>query len=398
MAASAAVLPSWGAAGLFRAPGSAKPATATDTILVVVRLGGGNDGLNTVVPIADPAYAAARPRIGLTPEQTLAVDPKTGLHPNLAHLHDYLGQGKLAIVQSVGYPRPDLSHFRSTDVWESGVAEQIELSGWLGRALDSLYLADAESLHSISWGADSPNAFRGSAGIHSVITPAVFDPDHFRFETDGQDEEAKQRAIRAMLAPIGAAEHDFIANVGSIGLADSAAIIAARDSYTTTVTYPDSGLGYWLRLTAAAISADIGPRIYWTDQDADYDTHATQRGAHDDHLAALDAALDAFYRDLVDHGQDQRVVVMTWSEFGRRVEDNESGGTDHGTSAPMFVLGSRVRGGLFGEPPDLSDLDPDGNLKYAVDFRSVYASILAKWIDADPVEVLYQPYPTLDFL
>src|SRR5262249_26317381 len=154
-----------------------------DTILVVIQLGGGNDGLNTVIPIADSTYRQARPRVALTPEQTLSVDSSTGLHPNLSHLHGYLGQGELAIVQGVGYPRPDLSHFRSTDVWESGVAERVELSGWLGRTLDSLYLSDAEALHSISWGNDSPNAFRGPAGIHSVITPAVFDPDHFRFET-----------------------------------------------------------------------------------------------------------------------------------------------------------------------------------------------------------------------
>jgi uncharacterized protein (DUF1501 family) len=398
MAASAAVLPSWTAGGLFRSPGSSRKAGSADTILVVIQLAGGNDGLNTVIPIADPAYLAARPRIGLTPEQTLSVDAATGLHPSLANLHGYLGEGKLAIVQGVGYPLPDLSHFRSTDVWESGVAERVELSGWLGRTLDSLYSADAAALHSISWGTDSPNAFRGLNGIRSVITPAVFDPDHFRFETDGQDDDAKQRSIRAMLAPVGASEHDFIANVGAIGLADSAAILAARDSYTSTVTYPDNGLASWLRLTAAAISADIGPRIYWINQGADYDTHATQRGRHDSYLADLDAAVDAFYRDLVAHGQDQRVVLVTWSEFGRRVEDNDSGGTDHGTSAPLFVLGSRVRGGLFGEPPSLTDLDPDGNMKYAVDFRSVYSSILAKWIDADPVPILYGTYPTLDFL
>jgi len=154
-----------------------QPSGRDGKVLVVVQLAGGNDGLNTVVPIADSAYRAARPRIGLTPEQTLSVDSSTGLHPNLSHLHGYLGEGKLAIVQGVGYPRPDLSHFRSTDVWESGVAERVELTGWLGRALDSIYSADAAALHSISWGNDSPNAFRGQ----TVITPAVFDPDHFRF-------------------------------------------------------------------------------------------------------------------------------------------------------------------------------------------------------------------------
>ncbi len=394
LAASAAVLPKWRAAGLIHPPGAGRKTSATDTVLVVIQLMGGNDGLNTVIPLNDPVYRAARPRVSLTPEQTLPVDAQTGLHPNLPRLHQYLDEGKLAIIQGVGYPRPDLSHFRSTDVWESGVAERNELTGWLGRALDSLYRTDATSLHSISWGNESPNAFRGDA----VITPAVFDPDHFRFETDGQDDEAKRSAVRAMLSPIGASEHDFVAEVGSLALAHSEALQAAINSYQSTVVYPDGPLGFWLRLTATAIFADIGPRIYWASQGDYYDTHATQRGVHDDLLADLDACLDAFYRDCVLHGADQRIVVMTWSEFGRRVEDNESGGTDHGTAAPMFVLGTRVRGGLFGEPPSLTDLDPDGNLKYSVDFRQAYASILANWIDADPVPVLFGNYPTLAFL
>jgi uncharacterized protein (DUF1501 family) len=395
MAASVAALPRWSAAGVFRQPRAVtRAAASSDTVLVVIQMMGGNDGLNTVIPIADPAYRAARPRIGLTASETLPIDAQTALHPSLPHLHQYLDQGKLAIVQGVGYPQPDLSHFRSTDVWESGVAEKVEDSGWLGRALDFLYRTHTEELHSISWGYDLPGAFRGD----TVITPAVFDPDHFRFETDGQDDDAKQRAVRAMLTPIGARERDFIASVGSVALADSSAIQGALAAYSSTVVYPTGPLASWLRLTASAIFADVGPRIYWASQGDAYDTHASQRGVHDDLLKDLDACLDAFYEDLVLHGADQRVVVMTWSEFGRRVEDNDSGGTDHGTAAPIFVLGSRVRGGLFGAPPSLTDLDPDGNLKYSIDFRQVYASILANWIGADPRAVLYGNYPTISFL
>lgn len=395
MAASAAALPRWAAAGVFREPRAvARAAASSDTILVVIQMTGGNDGLNTVIPITDPAYRAARPRIGLTAAETLPVDAQTALHPNLSHLRQYLDQGKLAIVQGVGYPQPDLSHFRSTDVWESGVAERVEDTGWLGRALDALYRTDADALHSISWGYDLPGAFRGP----SVVTPAVFDPSHFGFETNGQDRAAQFQAVHAMLTPIGVRERDFVANVGSLAIADSVAIQTALAQYSSTVVYPDSPFGYWLRLTASAIFADIGPRVYWTSQGDQYDTHATQRGVHDGLLKDLDGCLDAFYQDLVLHGLDQRVVVMTWSEFGRRVEDNESGGTDHGTAAPMFVFGSRVRGGLFGEPPSLTDLDPDGNLKYEVDFRQVYSSILANWIGADPTAVLGGTYPTLAIL
>lgn len=394
MAATAPLWPKWRAAGPLRTPGTGRKSSSADTVLVVVQLMGGNDGLNTVIPIADPVYRSARPHVGLTPEQTLRVDAQTGLHPNLPNLFRHLNEGRLAIVQGVGYPAPDLSHFRSTDIWESGVAESSVRSGWLGRALNELYSSNPDALHSIAWGDSSPNAFGGV----NVLTPAVFDPDHFLFETDGQDDDAKRRALGESLTSAGARERDYIAKVGEVALADSAILHQAIASYQSTVVYPDSPMGFWLRLTATAIFADIGPRVYWNTQGDAYDTHATQRGVHDGLLADLDACLDAFYRDCVLHGADQKVVVMTWSEFGRRVEENDSGGTDHGTSAPMFVFGSKVRGGLFGEPPSLTDLDPDGNLKYAVDFRRVYASMLANWIDVDPKAVLYNDYPTLEIL
>ena len=168
-------------------------------------------------------------------------------------------------------------------------------------------------------------------------------------------------------------------------------------AYTSSVVYPDGGLGAGLRSIATILFADAGPRLFFVAQGG-YDTHSTQLGDHEKLLLELDRSLDAFYRDLVEHGQDQRVVVMTYSEFGRRVEDNGSGGTDHRTAAPLFVLGSRVKGGPYGAPPSLTDLDPDGNLKYAIDFRQVYASVLANWIDTDPVPVLNGNYPTLSFV
>ena len=171
---------------------------------------------------------------------------------------------------------------------------------------------------------------------------------------------------------------------------------AAFTSYASTVVYPESSLGAGLRLAAEVLVADLGPRVFCVTQYG-YDTHSGQLGAHEDLLLDLDQSLHAFYQDLVLHGHEQRVVVMTYSEFGRRVEDNASGGR-HGTAAPLFVLGSRVRGGLYGAPPSLTNLDPDGNLVYTTDFRQVYASVLANWIDADPVEVLYGNFPKIAFL
>jgi uncharacterized protein (DUF1501 family) len=400
---ASALLPKWAMAGNL---GSA--AAANDNILVVVQLAGGNDGLNTVVPTADTRYSAARSRIALTASQTLKVDARTGLHPNLTALHQHLMSGRLAIMQNVGYPAPDLSHFRSTDIWESGVAERVETTGWLGRALDSLYSNDASAIHSIAFGYDMPSAFEGLA----VATPVVADPSVFDFQTDpyySDDDPLQRRAIASLLSPMttrrraigpsalspAADPQAAIARVGRNALADAAAIRLAAAGYQPTGTYPASDLGDGLKLAAAVIAANTGARIFWVTQGG-YDTHDSERGDHDALLLDLDRSLAAFTTDLAARGSDRRVAVMMWSEFGRRVEDNASGGTDHGTAGPLFVLGTRVRGGLYGDPPNLGDLDEDGNLKYSVDFRRVYASILSDWIGADPRLVLggdYAPLP-----
>jgi uncharacterized protein (DUF1501 family) len=400
--AATALLPKWAMAGNF---GSA-PA-ANDNILVVVQLAGGNDGLNTVVPIADARYTAARQRIALTSSQTLAVDARTGLHPNLTSLHGELMNGRMAIVQSVGYPAPDLSHFRSTDIWESGVAERVETTGWLGRALDSLYASDAAAMHSIALGYDLPPAFDGL----SVSTPVVADPTYFDFRVDpfySDDEPLQRRAIASLLAPLPLSRRhaarpsagpvvdlrNAVALVGANALTDAATVRNAATGYTTTVAYPDTDLGNSLKLTAAVIAANSGARIFWVTQDG-YDTHDSERGDHDALMTNLDRSLAAFLGDIRAHGSDRRVALMLWSEFGRRVEDNGSAGTDHGTAGPMFLLGTRVRGGLYGDAPNLGDLDEDGNLKYTTDFRRVYASVLADWVGADPRLVLGGDYARL---
>jgi uncharacterized protein (DUF1501 family) len=204
-------------------------------------------------------------------------------------------------------------------------------------------------------------------------------------------------ALKVMFRPAGLPNRDYAGQIGELALADADAMQRAFAEYQTTIAYAeDSALAQSLRLTASVLAADLGPRVFWVGQGG-YDTHSNQLGDQEKLLAELDQSLDAFYRDLVEHGQDRRVVVMTYSEFGRRVEDNGSGGTDHGSAGPMFVLGTRVRGGLYGAPPSLTDLDPDGNLKFSTDFRQVYSSILANWIDTDPVPVLGD-YPTLSFL
>jgi len=390
-AAAFAELPKWAAIGPLREPGSRRAARATDTILVVVDMNGGNDGLNTLVPFGDPGYNAARSRIALTGSQLLRIDTKTGLHPSLANLYGYLNSSKLAIVQGVGYPRPDMSHFRSDDIWEKAtLTPEDEALGWIGRTLDQLYQKDAQALHGVGLSGDVP-AFHGKY----VTSPVITDPSSFNYPQGAPEQTA---ALKALFKPGGAANRDYVSHIGELALADVDTVQAAFANYQPAVAYPkDSGLANGLSLTVAVIAADLGPRVFWIVQGG-YDTHGNQLGDQGTLLRELDQSLDAFYRDLVAHGHDQRVVVMTYSEFGRRVEDNGSGGTDHGTAGLMFVLGTKVRGGLFGTPPSLTELDPDGNLKFSTDFRQVYASILANWIDADPNPILFGNYPTLSFL
>jgi uncharacterized protein (DUF1501 family) len=393
--------PKWLAAGPINAA-----AAATDTILVIVQMSGGNDGLNTIVPIADPLYQQTRPRIALSPTQTLRVDSRTGFHPNLNGLFGHLSGGRLAVIQSVGYPGADLSHFRSTDIWESGVSERVEQSGWIARTLDSLYSGDVSTMHALAFGYDVPGAFQGGV----VATPVVADPELFNFLTDPyfpDDDLAQRAAINAMLAnlasrrrAIGARDSGVpslraeVSKTGRNAIADSVAIRNAVTTYQTTVAYPVSDLANGLKMVAAVIGANVGPRIFWVTQEG-FDTHDTERGTHDALMLDLDGAISAFWQDMQLHNFDRRVILMTWSEFGRRVEDNGSGGTDHGTAGPVFLLGARVRGGLYGDPPNLGNLDEDGNLRYSVDFRQVYASILRNWIGADPDLILQGQYPTL---
>ena len=389
-----ATRPLWAATGIFRNAHEARTETPRDTILVLVELAGGNDGLNTIVPFADPTYRAARTRIGLAGSQLLPIDAGTGMHPSLSNLHGYLDAGKLAVVQSVGYPGPDLSHFRSDDIWEkASLAPETEATGWLGRALDQIYEQDPDRIHSISTSSVSVGGDLSAFYSSKVATPVVTDVGSFNYPPY----PAPPEVLRTILRPGGSPNREYAAAIGNLALSDADAVQAAAASYTSTVSYPHGPVAAAFRLTSMVIAADLGARIFFISQGG-YDTHSTQLGDHEKLLRELDQSLDAFYRDLVEHGQDQRVVIMTYSEFGRRVEDNASGGTDHGSAAPLFVLGSRVRGGFYGDPPSLTDLDPDGNLKFSIDFREVYASVLANWIDADPVPILYGNYPTLSFL
>lgn len=354
-----------------------------ETILVVIQLSGGNDGLNTVIPYADDVYRRSRPLLGIPTAQVHKIDSYVGLHPAMAGFSKLLAEGRLGIVQGAGYPIPDRSHFSSMDIWQtarrdvttSGAAYRA--TGWIGRYLDkySAAGADVPAMHLPSEAARLPLALTGD----SAKAASVQSLDAFKLEDDGD------ARLRQSIQQLVAAERDrqddliqFLHASTQSAIDSSREIQDAVRSYQTDVKYPESNLGKRMKTVAQLIDAGLATRIYYLDLDG-FDTHSSQATAHAGLLGQLSEAVTAFVHDLKQHSHDQRVMVMTFSEFGRRVHENASSGTDHGTAAPMFIAGGKVKPGLITKHPDLDNLE-EGDLKFTTDFRTVYAGVLEQWL------------------
>jgi uncharacterized protein (DUF1501 family) len=353
-------------------------------VLVVINLQGGNDGLNTVVPHGLQQYYRYRPTLGIAPGDVLQLDATVGLNPALRSLKGMYDAGKVAIVQGVGYPKPDHSHFRSTEIWQTAAPDRIERTGWLGRYLDGANLPDANLFNAVAFSQVMPEAFLA----RKVDVPAI---GAFRGYGLSSDKQASTKAAFASLlhderVPF---ESPYLARVAEIedhAQRGSEELPTLIGGYKTGVAYPGTPIARSLALAAQMIGSRLGTRVIYV-QHGSFDTHAAQKGTQDRLLRELADALKAFYDDLAEHGNDARTLTMTFSEFGRRVAENASRGTDHGEASPMFIVGGGVRGGLFGEHPSLDALD-NGDAVYTVDFRSVYATILEKWMGRPSREIL----------
>lgn len=380
---------------------------ADRSVLVLIQLAGGNDGLNTLVPYADDRYHRLRPTLRLKPGEVLRVDDHHGLHPALAPLHTLLDSGSLGIVQNVGYPNPNRSHFRSTEIWETASeSDDYATSGWIGRYFDN-QCGGAPQEKPV---AQDPPAREAPLGIHaSQEVPQSFLGDHphnifglsrtvLRPRHAGASRLAEEllQAPEAGAAPAPADNLAFLQHTMLDALATEKRIQRTLAGLARDSAYPADPFATSLRAVAELVASRLPTRVYFVSLGG-FDTHGNQRDTHARLLAQLAGGMAAFQADLTRRGLADQVLTMTFSEFGRRPSENESQGTDHGTAAPLFVMGSRVRAGLHGTAPSL-DVGPNRDLTFSTDFRRVYATVLDRWLGCDARTVLGTAFEPVPFL
>ena len=350
-------------------------------LLVLVELRGGNDGLNTVVPFADPLYARLRPRIAIARDQVVQLSDRAGLHPSLEKLRAAWDARELAIVQGVGYPRPNLSHFRSIEIWDTASRSDEYLdAGWLARAF-------AASPSPATFAADGVVVGAGAMGPlagNSVRAIALTDPEQFLRNV--RLARAGGESRNPALAHILRIERDVLL---------SAERLRAGRKFASE--FPPGAFGNAVNTAAQLAANEAGIAVVRLSLGS-FDTHANQQGVHANLLRQLGEGLAALREALAEIGRWDSTLIATYAEFGRRPRENQSGGTDHGTSSAHLVTGGAVKGGFYGAPPALDRLDGDGNLPFAVDFRSYYATFLERWWGIDSRAVMGEKFSLLDFV
>lgn len=401
-AASLGVL-SFGANPLLGLARSNSNPTDHDRILVVLQLTGGNDGLSTLIPHGDDAYGRNRKTTRIPTQDVLKIDEHLGFHPGLAGLMDLYEDRRVGIIPGVGYPNPIRSHFESMDVWHAADLRGRRAGhGWIGKLADQVFAGSSDpdlvihvgdklpfSLHAsryrpIAFSSKDTYRWRGPASDLNVLEKAVRQPSE-NDKAPASESEIIPEAISRMRRTVQGA------------LSSSNQVLAAVDRYKAAVPYPPNPFGAALSTVSALISGGLRTKIYSLDVGG-FDTHSQQKWKHDKLMTALGLALDAFMKDLVAHRQDHRVVLLTVSEFGRRVKENASRGTDHGAACPLFLLGKPVKPGLRAPHPSLTELDDQGDLVYSVDFRRVYATLIDEWLGGRHQDVLGQEWKKLNLL
>lgn len=375
--------------------------TKKDPVLAVVSLSGGNDGLNTVIPFNDPFYREYRPTLGVPEDQIIPFTDELGFHPAMAPLKKYWDEGKLAIIQGIGYPHPSLSHFRSMDIWATCEPDILGTEGWLGRLIKAVDPTGENVLTGVNFGRGLPR----SLAMEGVAVASVGDLSAYGLLTDMERVEQRSEALdlfARMYAPaIGTGQvNDYIRRTGIEALKGADILTTAPGKYSSNVEYLHSGIGGYLRDMVQVHNAEFGTRVLFTTAPYNiFDTHANQAVGQANLLNDVSVNVDSFMADLSQLNKSDNVVLLLYSEFGRRAMDNGSG-TDHGTGSVAFVLGDHVKGGLYGQYPSLkpNELEDGGNLLHNVDFRSAYTTILERWMGLDAKPIVGGSFEQLDFI
>ena len=372
--------------------------TKKDPILVVIQLTGGNDYLNTLIPYGDPLYYDYRTNVGIPQAEDLPINDYVGLHPAASAIKDLYDDGKVAIINGVGYPTPNRSHFRSMDIWHTCEPDKVGNEGWLGRVIRDIDPKSENVLTGVNFGRGLPRALALS-GV-PVASVAVLETYGVLTGITGEPERSEALDVFSrMYAPTigGGPVMDYLGQTGLDALKGADILKTAPDKYESTVEYAETSIGKNLQGIAKVLTADLGTRIFYT-QHGGYDTHANQGPAHPKLWTELSQGISDFYADVREHDKADNVLMFVFTEFGRRVKDNGSG-TDHGSGGMALAIGDPVKGGLYSEYPSLKAEDLlEGDLHFNFDYRGAYGTMVEKWLGLDAQSVVGGNFEQLGFV
>ena len=372
--------------------------TKKDRSLVVIELAGGNDALNTLVPYNNGLYYDYRPSIGIQQGDVLAINGEYGFNPNMQAVKDLWDRGELAIINGIGYPQPNRSHFRSRDIWYTAEPESIGNQGWLGAAIRDLDAKGENVLTGVNFGRGLPRALV----CRGVPVASVGNLETYGLLPDMSDENVRHNALDAlgrMYGPAGGRDivAQTLAENGSQALMGADILRTAPERYSSSIEYADTPISQSLKSAAQVMSAGLGTRVLYA-QHGSFDTHSNELLSHAKLWQDASAAIADFTEDLKEQGLWEETLVLVWSEFGRRVRDNGTG-CDHGSGGVAFVLGGSVEGGLYGQYPSLRDADlSEGDMAYTTDFRTTYATVLDRWLGLDPDPIVHGQFEQFEFI
>lgn len=366
--------------------------------LVVIQLAGANDALNTVIPYTNGLYYDFRPHISLAPEDVLPIDNDLGFHPEMGPIKALWDQGKVAIINGIGYPNPDRSHFRSMDIWHTAEPTKVGTEGWLGQAIRDLDSTGENVLTGVHFGRGLPR----SLGCKGVPVASVGNLETYGLFPDIQDQTRRQYALEAFTRMYGGAQGrdvviNFLSQNGRDAIKGADILRTAPTTYASTVQYGANPIAQSLKSMAQVMFADLGTQIYYTLYGS-FDTHGGELVAHAKLWQQVAGAVGDFYADLTEHGWENDTIIFIWTEFGRRIRDNGTG-TDHGSGGTAFVIGGSVAGGMYGEYPSLKPEDQlHGDLHFNNDFRSTYVTILERWLGVEAAPIVHGHFEQFGFL